>query len=319
MLEKMTSFHTVSGSEQAFAQWLKGELAPYADRIESDMTGNLIAWRGVAPAVGLFTHMDSVGFMVKKIEGDAVEVVTVGHPKVAQWTRVTILGQSGEIPGVLVETGAGEAKQFFVDTGSAEVTRCIRPGDLVAFAPNFTKAGDLVISKGLDNKIGCLVALEAFKRSSNVIFVGTVWEETAGQIGARTAARRLLPELKLVLVLDTTYDYNIIEQSRIKIGDGPVVCFRDDLPPSREAAEKMLATAERERIPHQVDVTGASESDSEGIVPGGVPFLSVRVPVRHTHSPSEIASAQDIKNAISLVTAYLRESEQWALPGALTR
>ena len=85
ILEKMTSFHCVSGIEQDFARWFKNEVTPYADKIEIDRAGNLIARRGKEPAIGLFAHMDTVGFMVKRISPEeGVEVVKIGAPRGAQ-------------------------------------------------------------------------------------------------------------------------------------------------------------------------------------------------------------------------------------------
>ena len=52
MLKKMTSFHSVSGLEEEFTQWLLEELKPFAKNMEVDRVGNLIASRGKIPAVG---------------------------------------------------------------------------------------------------------------------------------------------------------------------------------------------------------------------------------------------------------------------------
>jgi tetrahedral aminopeptidase len=299
ILEKMTSFHSVAGNEHAFAEWFKGEISLHADSVEVDIKGNIIARRGQSPKIALFAHMDSIGFMVKRVNGENVELVNVGNPKFAAWSRVMILGHKQEIPGVLIQ----RENSILVDTGLPEPAQYIRPGDFVSFVANFSHSGDLVMSKGLDDKIGCLIGLEVFRQVDNVILVGTVQEEQ-DPAGAHFAARELASSVHLALILDVTYDENLVNSYHIKIGQGPALCFKDSLLPDRNATKAMCDVAEANNIPFQIEVLEKGGSDAKEIAPY-IPTLFVGVPLRYMHTPNELAHINDIKNTIQLVSLFV--------------
>jgi tetrahedral aminopeptidase len=312
LLREMASFHSVSGNERPFRQWLKSQLEPYADEITVDTVGNLIARRGSSPAVGLFAHMDSVGFIVSQIGEGIVRVIEIGEPEVPQFARVTVLSHGKEIVGVLIKKAGDDERtgqQYFVDVGPINLdTELVCPGDLVAFPPNFTRAGDLILSKGLDNKIGCLVALETFKQVGNAVFVGTVREEQRPS-GAGIAARQMAPFLALALVIDVTHSRSLLlNDYPIEIGLGPAICLKDSqLMPFRGVAERLMVVAKSRNIHYQVEVVPSGGSDANLIAREGVPFLFVGVPVRHMHSPNEIGHLRDIEDTIRLLVAFLSE------------
>ena len=306
MLDKMVSFHSISGNERGFALWMKGQLEVCADHVEIDRVGNLIARKGTNPQVALFAHMDTVGYMVKKAEKGLVEVTPVGNPHHAHGARVLVLTQTGEVEGVLIEKSAEDKKTPYVDTGLPAPERVIRIGDLVTYAPRYTRQGDVVISRGLDDKLGCYVGLEVLKRADRVIFVGTVKEEWGGG-GARVAAYTVQPAA--ALIVDVTYDENIIEDYHIKIGSGPALCLKDDLLPDRWLVEQLKKIAERKDILLQFEVLDKGGSDAKAIfdVREGIPFAFIGIPIRYSHSPCEMANMQDVENAITLIYAFIEE------------
>src|SRR5688572_14836938 len=69
-LRDLTSLVGVSGTEQEVVKYLKEKLTPYADKVEVDHNGNVIAIKyGVAqgPKLMISAHSDEVGFCVKNI------------------------------------------------------------------------------------------------------------------------------------------------------------------------------------------------------------------------------------------------------------
>lgn len=300
MLKQMTSCYAVSGNEQKFAHWFKEKLKSYAAEISVDQAGNVIARRGNDPSVGLFAHMDSVGFMVKNVDGRLAEVVPVGAPHFAPWTRVSVLTRRGEVAGVLV----GGKESCFVDVGTDDKGRQVAHGDPVVFAANFVKRGDIVFSQGLDNKLGCLVALEVFKRARNVTLAGTVREEQ-NPSGAALAVCNL--HVSEALVIDATCSPN--GPTPVEIGRGPVIYLKDTLlPSSRESGERLIAIADAKGIPYQVLRQGSPETI--GIALEGIPILFIGIPIYHMHSPNEIAHLRDIKDAARLISMALAEREK---------
>ena len=63
------------GSEQGVSAVLAKEIAPFADRVETDAMGNVYAWLGQSGArerVLLDAHSDQVGLIVTRVEKDGL-------------------------------------------------------------------------------------------------------------------------------------------------------------------------------------------------------------------------------------------------------
>ena len=61
----------LSGYEERVARYLKKQLEGLGLSTRSDRLGNLLVqFPGTGPKVMLFTHMDQLGFVVRKIEDD---------------------------------------------------------------------------------------------------------------------------------------------------------------------------------------------------------------------------------------------------------
>ena len=303
MLEEMVGFHSVSGNEKKFALWFKDKLRGYAAHLECDKAGNLIGQRSEKSDIGLFVHMDIVGFMVKRVCKKKIEVVKIGTPKVADGTRVVILGRSNEIVGILIKV----EEDYIVDVGAYEgdIVQNVEAGDFVAISPNYYENNDVIISNSLDNKIGCFVGMEVFKTCPNAILVGTVKEEhkTSGAIYAATS---LANRLKAALIIDVTYDEYPFQDSPIKIGKGPAICLKDTVLHSRELAFHIISIAKKLNIPYQIEVIDEGLSDASVISHLGIPFVFIGIPIRYMHSASEVANWKDIRNSISLISAFLQ-------------
>lgn len=321
MLERMLAFHSVSGGEREFALWLKGQLEPYATEVRLDRVGNLIARKGANPQVAIFAHMDTVGYMVKRVDNDKgmVELSPVGKPRHAHGARALVLTQAAEIEGVLIEKDStdskdSEDKKVYVDTGLSAPGEVIHIGDLVTYAPCHSRHGDIVISRSLDDKLGCYVGMEVLKRTEQVTFVGTVGEE-CNHRGARAAAYAVQPDV--ALVVDITYDENIIEDYHITMGAGPAICLKDDLMPDRWIVERLREVARQRAVPLQFEVLDNGGSDAKAIydVGEGISFVFIGIPIRYSHSSFEMAHMQDVENAIELICAFLEQYDR-VLDGA---
>jgi endoglucanase len=300
----MVSHHSVAGDEQAFAQWLKDQLAPHAGQINIDRLGNLIAHKGENPQVALFAHMDTVGYMVKNVDGTMVELSPIGRPHHAHGARVLVLTENGEIEGVVIEKGEKDDKKSYVDTGLANPGEVIQIGDFVTYVPRYTRQGDIVITRSLDDKLGCYIGAEVFKRADEMIFVGTVREEQ-GLGGVRSAAYTARPAA--ALVVDVTYDENIIDAYHIKIGQGPAICLKDSLLADRQMVETLKQVAAEKDIPLQFEVLDSGGSDAKKLfdVREGIPFVFIGIPIRYSHTAFEMANLKDVENAIELIVAFL--------------
>lgn len=300
-LKEMVNMPSVSGNETEFALWLKKDLSIYADKIYIDSVGNLVAIKG-KPKVYIFSHMDKVGYMVSGKKDGVVKVVSMkkekGYPGKQKWP-VTIFGKN-EVTGLLSQFSEKSDLQIKLNK---KLSSEISIGDYVALTPNFKlKNNQVVISQGLDNKLGVLAAIEIFKKIKNIGFVATVQEETT-KLGAKNAVWNLKP--KSVFVIDVTYD----EGKNIKIGKGPAICLKDDLLPDKNLLGKLLKIATKHNFPHQVEVVESGGSDANAVYDanGFTPHVFVGIPIKFMHTPHETANLSDLKNSINLLTKFYQK------------
>lgn len=300
VLQRMISFNAVSGNEEPFALWLASELEPHASQVEIDRLGNLIAWKGESPRLALFSHMDSVGFLVQEAKPGAIKLVKIGGPETPDHTRLVVETAQGPLEGILLVEG----DTLYLDLGLPSLEETVRVGDVAAFAPNFRQQGEMVISRHLDNKLACWIALEAFKQADSMIFVSTVREEHP-PAGAGSVAARL--HMDLAVTLDITYADSLSVPYPIKLDGGPAITLLDRMLHDRRWATRMMRIAETNSIPYQVEVVTGGGSDAFHIAQAGVPTVFLGVPIRYAHTPNELTYLEDSRRTLALIEAFWRD------------
>ena len=79
-ISELVSICGVSGNEQNVCEYIKKELTPFADKLYSDVMGNLVAVkRGNGPRIMLMAHTDEIGIVATFVdEKGFVRVAAVG-------------------------------------------------------------------------------------------------------------------------------------------------------------------------------------------------------------------------------------------------
>jgi len=343
-LEKLCLAPAPSGYEKECAIAFQEEIAPFVDKVEFDRMGNVIATvegtDPAAPQVMAFAHLDTLGFIVRKIEPTGfIQVDRLGGipEKVLPALKLKLRTTEGNyITGVFGNKAhhatSPEEKykvdyvtSLFIDVGasSAEQVRemGIEIGCPVIYEPDFQKlAGDTVCGTALDNR-GGLAALvkaasvlkESGKRPTcNVHFVGTVWEEFNIR-GAVFAARKIKADiafcLDVVLAGDTA---DLANRYETRLGAGPTVNYysfhgRGTLNgtlPHEGLSKLAVATAKETGIPIQRFATLGVITDSAYVQMEnqGVACLDMGFPARYTHTPVEVCNLKDLEN-LGILTA----------------
>jgi endoglucanase len=334
LLKKLSEAHGIPGSEDEVREIMEGELKKYCE-VEIDKLGNLIAKKGNGKKkVMLASHMDEIGLMVKHIDKNGfIRFTTLGgfFDQTLLNQRIFIHAKKGKISGVigskpphLMKKGERkkvvEYREMFIDIGAKDEKevkkRGVDVGDYITFDRSFKELhGDLVTGKAFDDRLGCLALIEIMKKvdvDHAVYAVGTVQEEV-GAKGARTSAYKINPDMAIVLDVTTTGDYPGIkeEECATKLGKGPVIDIVDakgrGLITHPKVKKLLIDTAEKHKIPYQLDVGEGGTTDASAIhlTREGIPSGVVSVPTRYVHSPVEVASMKDIENMIKLVTLSL--------------
>ena len=336
LLERLLTTPGPSGQERAAAAVWREAAAPVGE-VSSDVLGS--SWVRVpgaagGPSLAVVGHIDQIGIVVTHLSDDGIAAVRpVGgfNPHVMVGQRVDVLTRNGPLAGVVVarlqklRRGRGEERKpveyedLFLDVGAKdgdELRTLVRPGDAAVWhgAP-IALAGNRVVSRAFDNRIGCYVALEAARRLAErgggpgeFIAVAAVQEEVGDFAGSRTTAYEIRPDVAIAVDVTHATDARGGEpedEGKVVLGGGPTLSRGPSMHPA--VFELLYETAEAEKIPFAVEVSrGTTSTDADAVYLSrhGVATGLVSVPLRYMHSPVEIADLEDIERAVQLIVAF---------------
>ena len=337
-LERLLNALGPSGFETAPAGVWREEAQGFASEVWTDVTGNSVA--SVNPQgklrVMMAGHIDEIGLQVTYVDEDGFlffDEIGGWDSQVLVGQRVRVLGRDGAVPGVIGKKPihllkpeerekATKSRDLWVDLGASSTQEVeglgVRVGDpMVLDAGMIRLAGDRIVSRAIDNRIGAYVVLEALRLLSEdppeaaAFAVATVQEEIGfSGGGARSSAFSLEPDVALVVDVTFSTDVPDIEKKELgdhKIGGGPVL--------SRGSAnhpvvfDGLVEAAEAEGLSFTLQAAPrATRTDADGIhlVRFGVPTGLVSVPNRYMHSPNELVSLEDLERSARLLAAFIR-------------
>ncbi len=329
-----------SGHETAPARAWREWCSRFTSDVGADHLGS--SWARVAgttegPTLAIVGHIDEIGIHVTYIDDDGyLRFRNVGgwDPLVLVGQRVVLSTREGPVTGVVARKPIHllgeeerkkmpELKELHVDIGARngdEARGRVRIGDAgVIDAAPVELPNDRVISRSLDNRVGCYVAAEAARLAAqasdcpgDVLAIAVVQEETTFA-GSRTSAFAHEPDLAIAVDVTFATDQPGVELGEIAahaLGSGPVLARGTSLHP---LIFELLHDAAREAdIPFTVESLGratGTDADAINISRAGVPTGLVSVPVRYMHSPVEMVSLDDVDAAARLIAAFARRLE----------
>ncbi len=335
-LFKLLTTPSPTGFEQWIQRVVRDQMKKYADTIETDLHGNVIVGINTKAKrrVMLAGHCDQIGFMVKHITKDGfVYLAPLGgiDTGVLFGAHLTIHADKGPVEGVVgrkpihAQTGEerdrakAEMDKIWLDIGAKnekEALKRIAIGDPVTFKLGVTELGnDLIVSPGLDDRVGLFVAMEALrlcaegKLNVGLYAVSTVQEEV-GLRGARTAAFSVDPEVGIAIDVAHAYDnpgHDANKSSPCKLGGGPGITRGPHTNPVVERA--LVAAAKKSKIPWQPSPSSGmlgNDANAIQVSRGGVATASIGIPNRYMHTQVEICSLKDLEHSAKLLAAFVK-------------
>ena len=328
-----------SGYEQPAAAVFREAAGAFA-AITYDTVGSTVArvkGTGDGPFVAVVGHIDEIGLIVHHIDEDGYLWFTaVGgwDPVILVGQRVVVATRNGPIPGVVGKKPihllkdedrkqAPELKNLHIDIGAKDADDArsrVRVGDVAVISGEPVELpNDRVVSRAMDNRLGCYVALEAARlvaeaggAPGDVAAVAVAQEEiTFG--GARTTAYSLQPDIAIVVDVTWSTDQPGLDEKEVgrhKFGSGPVLTRGSTLHPA--IFELLHAAGEAEGIPFTVAASAratGTDADVFHISRAGIPSAVVSIPLRYMHSPVEMVQLDDVDNAAKLIAAFARRLE----------
>ncbi len=335
----------LAGHEQAVAAFMQERMRPLSDEVREDRLGNVIATvRGSdpdAPSVMLFAHMDSLGFIVRKIDADGfVRIHRLGGipEKVLPGLRVAIGKADGStLPAVVgmkahhvtppeEKTRVNPIAELFLDVGADSAAEAealgVRVGAPVTYAGHAERLGEHRVSgTAIDNRSGCLVILETLRElhanrpKATVYVVGTVQEEFNLR-GAQPVAQTLRPDIAICIDIAVSGDTpDLRSLSDVTMGQGPTVNFYtfhsrgtlNGLLPHPALVRDVLAAAERAEVKVQRTTMfgGLTDASYVQLVGEGIASIDLGFPARFTHTPIEACDLHDMADLVALLATWI--------------
>ncbi len=323
MLGQLTQIFGPSGSEEPVGEFIANQLRPYCDELTTDTLGNLIVCRhGTGKKIMVAAHMDEIGLMITHLDKEGfLRFTTLGGVRIPNLVGQRVKFSNGRVGTIGVEKlekpSDFKLDKLYLDIGVSsreEAELFVNIGDTAVFCGDFVESGSRIISKALDDRIGCFVAMEALKRTKStheLVFVFTVQEEI-GTRGARTAAYALEPDLAIAVDVTMTGDTPKAHPMSVKLGGGVGIKVLDhSMVTSPQIKRWMAAVATELNIPFQWEVLeyGGTDSGAIHISRGGVPSGVLSIPTRYVHSPAEMLDKRDVEAAVELLVALLERPE----------
>ena len=315
LLKKLTETDAPSGRESAVYEIIKCEAEKMGYGVSQDALGSVIAHKkGNGKKLMVAAHTDEIGVIANYIDDNGfIRFGAVGGLYVKELPMRRVRFSNGTIGVIAYEDGFSkkpELRKLFIDIGAKnreEAEKMVRIGDTAVFDGSFSSSGDTVISKALDDRVGCYILLKAMERikdSENDLYFVFTSQEEVGLRGAKAAAFSIMPDVAIAVDVTDTGDTPEAPKSDVKIGGGAAikVMDRSDMC-DMGVVETLRALADKNSIPftNEIMADGGTDAGAIALTRGGVKTGGISVPVRYIHSPSELASLKDINACIELL------------------
>lgn len=350
-LIELTACPAPTGFEAPAVKAWCNYLKPFADEVYTDSYGNGFAELnpGGDPTVLLTGHADEIGLMITYIDEEGfLWVGSLGgyDAKILPAMRVKVFGKGGEIPGVIgalpphmqqPAPGGVELKRYhfgqnvYIDIGAKdkkEAEKHVQVGDPVILDYDFMELyGSMVVSRGLDNKIGIWAAAEGLRRAAEkrdklqarIVALATVQEEIGGH-GAKMGAFRIEPDVAIAVDVTQSVDHPHADKRKWgehRIRQGPVIPHGSAC--HQLVVERLSKIARRLRIELQHEAApGWTGTDADSIFKtrAGIPTAVIGLPQRYMHSPVETICLDDLELIARLLTRFcldIKKGERFAV------
>lgn len=321
LIKKLVEAYGPSGFEDQMRDLIRPEIEPYADELRVDAMGNLIAFKkgsGDGLKVMIAAHMDEIGVMISHITKEGfLRFANIGGVFAHTLLGNRVQFADGTVGIIFCDRLEDRSKvhplnKHYIDIGAKSKETChLNVGDAAGFKRDFLAQGDFLTAKSMDDRIGCVVAIEAMKRLEtsphDLYFVFSVQEEV-GTRGAQAAANGIQPDIGIALDVTLTGDMPEANPMSVRLGDGPAIKVKDSGMISHAGLVRaMRSRAEEADIPYQLEVLTRGSTDARSIQIAGPGSAAgcISIPCRYVHSQSETVDANDVENSVKLLVEVL--------------
>lgn len=326
LIKNLTEIYGPSGREEKIRFLIKSEVKKFCKDIKTDVLGNLIAHipprnKKNTKKLMFCAHMDEIGLIIKHIDNKGfLRFASVGGIFPEKILHHRVIFENGTIGVIGVETKPETPKppgldNFYIDIGARdkkEAEKLIKIGDIASFYQETEIINNKIISKALDDRIGCYCLIQTMSKIKNnkhdLYFVFSTQEEV-GLRGARTSAFGINPDYAIAVDVTGTGDTPESPRMAVEIGKGVAIKVMDSAFITNPfIKDKLVSYARRFKIPYQLEILERGTTDAAiiQVIREGVLSGVLSIPTRYIHSPNELCDINDVNATINLL-AYCAE------------
>ena len=324
LLKELCTLNGTSGNEGAVREYIISNIKDFCE-YKVDALGNIIAFKKGKKTpnkkVMVDAHIDEVGLIITNITADGfLKFKCVGGIDTAVLLarniiiNNSVIGVIGIKPVHLLDEAQRKklpsADSLYIDIGAKNkesAERLVSVGDTAVICSNFSVNSDIVLSKALDDRIGCATLIKLVKEYDDYDFYATFTvQEEVGLRGAKVATYNVAPDSAIVLEGTTAADIDGVSSDKkvCTLGDGVCVSFMDL---STLYDRKYFEAAKNSGLKMQIKsaVSGGNNAGAVHLSGKGVRTIALSVGCRYIHSASSVASIGDIKSQYDLAKYML--------------
>ena len=343
-VKELTELRGNSGYEDEVIKYLYEKLKNKVDNIKVDSIGNITvkinSISKFSKKIMIFGHMDEVGLVIRKIEGNGfLRVEKLGSINLNSLPGlvVEILGSRGSVTGVIGvkshhylkygEKGiVSSYENLYIDIGASSKKNVfelgIEVGNPITIKSNFNDLSNgLVSNKSMDNRAPLAVLLylseEIIKENLDYeLYIVFSVQEEFNIRGIMPAVRDINPDIAIGVDITPSCDTPDLEgYSDVILGKGPGITYmnhhgRGTLAgylPNKKFLNYMEGICIKNSIPFQREVALGVLTETAYILFENSKTVtgSITLPTRYTHSPIEVISMEDLGNMYKLLYSFL--------------
>jgi putative aminopeptidase FrvX len=333
-IKKYTELAGPIGYEHRVQKEFIKDISPYVESIETSNVGNVVAHvGGSGRRIVIFGHADELAYYVLSITEDGFLHISRGradklsYPYTLVGQKALVLGDQEDLRGAFVSSTGhilgpqdrdkplepwGVLVDIGVDNKEDVEKMGVHVGSPIIWNPETEIIGDKIFGKAMDDRFTHSVMIELAKRLKGKdlgcdIYLASTVQEEIGCKGALDLARGGY-DVSIALDIGIAGDYPVLPKDRmpIKLGDGPVIVYRDaSIVYNIETIKELRDIAEKHDIPYQHGVFEHYGSDSSSMIGGGARPNLLCVPCRYSHSPVEMIHLGDVENLVELMYHFV--------------
>ncbi|MCL6283923.1 M42 family metallopeptidase [Ruegeria sp. 2012CJ41-6] len=332
----------LSGHEDRVRRAIRQRLDEIGIESRSDRLGNLVAeFPGKGPGVMLFTHMDQLGFVVRRIEADGMirleRLGGVPERALAAQEVLLCVAEGRDIVGVIANKSHHATTQdekykvlpyaeLYVDAGFNSATEVVAAGinigTPVVYAPHAMALGnDRIAGTSVDDRAGCVVLLEvarrlAARKGGPPVHLAFTVQEEFNLRGAQPLAQQVQPDIAIQIDLMLASDTpDMGARGEMALGQGPGMSLYsfhgrgtlNGVIPHPALTDLFERVARANDIPLQRSAQTGILTDLSYVqlVGAGVAAIDMGFPMRYSHSAREVCDLGDLVALTDLLEAGL--------------